>query len=94
MAVCHTSFNDKLQRHIREKRCLYIRPSLVCRDIMDKTGLVIQDNVFQGAMNNIEMGCTDNTSTVDGIIIRENSFSNYSQLSKGKVCIIYKSSFL
>ena len=45
------------------------------------TGLVIQYNTFYGSMNHIQLGCTDNTSTVDGMIIRGNTFSGYTQVS-------------
>ena len=45
------------------------------------TGLTVQYNTFYGAMNHIELGCVDNTSTVDGMIIRGNTFSGYTQLS-------------
>ncbi len=45
------------------------------------TELVIQYNTFYGSMNHIQMGCTDNTSTVEGMIIRGNNFSGYTQLS-------------
>ena len=45
------------------------------------TGLIVQYNTFYGSMNHIQMGCTDNTSTVDGMIIHGNTFSGYTQLS-------------
>lgn len=84
MKIVGTGLNDITIQYMQ--LVPYSKSNLVlsaCGKSATTTGLVIQYNDFQGAMNNIEMGCTDNTSTVDGMIIRGNSFSNYSQLSKG-----------
>lgn len=62
----------------------YSKSNLVlhpCGNGATTTGMIIQNNDFEGAMNSLEMGCFDNASTVDGLVIRGNNFSNYTQMS-------------